>query len=62
MKYNFEIFQNLQDDEVLCGKNVNKIEIISLVPNQYCGEHDNYQTVHYYKPIDYLLTYENIEK
>lgn len=62
MKYNFEIFQSLQDVKVFCAKNINKIEVISLVPNQYCGEHDNYQTVHYYKPMDYLLTYKNIEK
>ena len=62
MKYNFKIFQNLQEVKVFCAKNINKIEIVSLVPNQYCGKHDDYQTVHYYKPMDYLLTYKYIEK
>jgi hypothetical protein len=62
MKYNFKIFQNLQEVEVFCAKNINKIEVISLVPNQYYGKHDDYQTIHHYKPMDYLLTYKNIEK
>ena len=62
MKYNFKIFKSLQSVKVFCAKNINMIEIISLVPNQYCGKHDDHQTIHYYKPIDYLLTYKNIEK
>lgn len=62
MKYNFEIFQNLQEVKVFCAKNINKIEVISLVPNQYCGQHNDYQSVHYYEPMDYLLTYKNVEK
>ena len=56
MKYNFKIFKSLQAVKVFCAKNVDKIEVISLVPNQYCRKHDDY------KPMDYLLTYKNIEK
>ena len=62
MKYNFKIFKRLQSVKVFCAKNINKIEIISLVPNQYCGKHDYHQTIHHYKPMDYLLTYKNIEE